>query len=189
MRRRSCASISPTRGRCITFRVKLATTACSTAPASARKSRRASANSLRRLKRASANAQRCARPSRPGHERNAALAPRLLCSQYSEAASRPGDERDATLSSRLLCSQYSEAAYDPQPTFGRNCKMSDWKVLYRDDLDRDRTSRSIPSQEDALRQARNLFIDQRAELYRIEGPNGQTLPKQVIMRWVSANKW
>ncbi len=66
--------------------------------------------------------------------------------------------------------------------------MSDWKVLYRDDLDRDRTSRSIPSQEDALRQARNLFIDQRAELYRIEGPNGQTLPKQVIMRWVSANK-
>src|SRR5271166_87955 len=164
MRRRNYASISPTRGRCITFRVKLATTACSTAPASARKSRRASANSLRRLKRASANAQRCARPSRPGHERNAALAPRLLCSQYSEAAD------------------------DPQPTFGRNCKMSDWKVLYRDDLDRDRTSRSIPSQEDALRQARNLFIDQRAELYRIEGPNGQTLPKQVIMRWVSANK-
>ena len=67
--------------------------------------------------------------------------------------------------------------------------MSDWKVLYRDDLDRDRTSRSIPSKEAALGQARNLFIQQRAELYRIEGPNGQTLPKEVIMRWVFANKW
>ena len=45
--------------------------------------------------------------------------------------------------------------------------MSDWKVLYRDDLDRDRTSRSIPSKEAAFRQARNLFLQQRAELYRI----------------------
>ena len=66
--------------------------------------------------------------------------------------------------------------------------MSDWKVLYRDDLDRDRTSRSIPSKEAALGQARNLFLHQLAELYRIEGTNGQTSPKEVIMRWVSANK-
>ncbi len=28
--------------------------------------------------------------------------------------------------------------------------MSDWKVLYRDDLDRDRTSWSIPSKEAAV---------------------------------------
>jgi hypothetical protein len=67
--------------------------------------------------------------------------------------------------------------------------MSEWKVLYRDDLDRDRTSRSIPSKDDALRQARNLYIQQRAELYKIEGPNGQTLPKEEIMRWVSSNRW
>jgi hypothetical protein len=67
--------------------------------------------------------------------------------------------------------------------------MSDWKVLYRDDLDRDRTSRSIPSKEDALKQARNLYIHERAELYLIEGPNGQALPKEEIMRWVSSNKW
>ena len=66
--------------------------------------------------------------------------------------------------------------------------MSDWKVLYRDQLDQDRTSRSIPSKEAALKQASDLYYQQRAELYRIEGPNGQTLPKQVIMRWVSANK-
>ncbi len=67
--------------------------------------------------------------------------------------------------------------------------MSDWKVLYRDDLDQDRTSRSIPSKEAALRQARNLYIHQRAELYKIEGPSGRTLPKEEIMRWVSSNKW
>ena len=65
--------------------------------------------------------------------------------------------------------------------------MPDWKVLYRDDLDQDRTSRSISSREAALRQARDLYLHQRAEIYSIEG-NGQTLPKEVIMRWVSANK-
>src|SRR5208282_3758840 len=51
------------------------------------------------------------------------------------------------------------------PAVGRNCGMSDWKVLYRDDLDRDRTSRSIPSKEAALGQARNLFLQQRALNY------------------------
>jgi CRP-like cAMP-binding protein len=45
--------------------------------------------------------------------------------------------------------------------------LSDWKVLYRDDLDRDRTFRSIPSKDAALSQARDLYIRQRAELYRI----------------------
>ena len=67
--------------------------------------------------------------------------------------------------------------------------MADWKVLYRDGLDQDRTSRSIPSKEAALKQARELFIRRRAELYRIEGPNGRTLPKEEIMRWVCSNKW
>jgi hypothetical protein len=66
--------------------------------------------------------------------------------------------------------------------------MSDWKVLYRDGHDRDRTSRSVPSKEAALKQARNLYRDQRAEIYRIEGPSGSTLPKEEIMRWVFANK-
>ena len=49
--------------------------------------------------------------------------------------------------------------------------MSDWKVLYRDDLDRDGTSRGIPSKD--LEQARNLYLHRRAEIYSIEG-NGQT---------------
>jgi hypothetical protein len=67
--------------------------------------------------------------------------------------------------------------------------VSDWKVLYRDDLDRDRMSRSIPSREAALRQARDLYFRKHAELYRIEGPNGRILPKDEVMRWVSSNKW
>ena len=56
--------------------------------------------------------------------------------------------------------------------------MHDWKVLYRDDLDRDRTSRSIPSREAALKQARDLYINERAHIYSIDGPNGRTLAKQ-----------
>jgi hypothetical protein len=64
--------------------------------------------------------------------------------------------------------------------------ISDWKILYRDRLDQDR---SIPSKEAALKQARNLYHQQRAELYRIEGPNGLALPKEEIMRWMSTNKW
>ena len=66
--------------------------------------------------------------------------------------------------------------------------MTDWKVLYRDDLDRDRTSRSIPSKEAALRQARDLYLRESAEIYTIVGPEGWTLPKEEIMRWVSDNK-
>ena len=66
--------------------------------------------------------------------------------------------------------------------------MSDWKVLYRDQLDQDRTSQSIPSKEAALKQASDMYHQQRAELYRIEGPNHLSLFKDEIMRWVSANK-
>ena len=72
---------------------------------------------------------------------------------------------------------------------GGIARCHDWKVLYRDALDRDRSSRSIPSKEAALKQARDLYINERAELYSIEGPNGRTLPKEEIMRWVFANKW
>jgi hypothetical protein len=64
----------------------------------------------------------------------------------------------------------------------------DWKILYRDQLDQDRTSQSIPSKEAALELASNLYRQQRAELYRIEGPNSRSLPKEEIMRWMSANK-
>ena len=67
--------------------------------------------------------------------------------------------------------------------------MSDWKVLYRDDLDRDRTSRHIPSEEAALQQARWLYLREGAEIYGIEGPDGLILPKEAIMRWMSALRW
>ncbi len=67
--------------------------------------------------------------------------------------------------------------------------MSDWKVLYRDQLDQDRSSGSIPSKEAALRRARNLYRDRRAAIYRIEGPAGRIIPREEIMHWVSANKW
>ncbi len=66
--------------------------------------------------------------------------------------------------------------------------ISDWRILYRDQLDQDRTSQSIPSKEAALKQASDLYCRQRAELYGIEGPYGQVLPKGEIMRWMSANK-
>ena len=62
-----------------------------------------------------------------------------------------------------------------------------WKILYRDQLDQDRTSRSISSKEAALKQASDLYYQQRAELYTIEGPNGRALPKEEIMRWMSTN--
>lgn len=71
---------------------------------------------------------------------------------------------------------------------GRDCEMSDWKVLYRDGLDQDRTSRSSPSEDAALERARQLYLKARAEIYRIEGPNGLILPKEKVMRWVSANR-
>ena len=67
-------------------------------------------------------------------------------------------------------------------------QMPDWKVLCRDGLDQDRTSRSSPSEEAALERARQLYFKERAEIYRIEGPSGMTLRKEEIMRWLSANK-
>ena len=66
--------------------------------------------------------------------------------------------------------------------------LSDWRILYRDQLDQDKVSRSIPSKEAALRQASDLYRKQRAELYRIDGPDGLALPKEEIMRWMSTNK-
>jgi hypothetical protein len=66
--------------------------------------------------------------------------------------------------------------------------MSDWKVHYRDQLDQDRTSGRIPSQEAALKRARDLYHQQRAALYGIEGPDGRALPKEQVMQWVSANR-
>ena len=66
--------------------------------------------------------------------------------------------------------------------------LSDWRILYRDQLDQDKVSRSIPSKEAALRQAIDLYRKQRAELYRIDGPDGLALPKEEIMRWMSTNK-
>jgi hypothetical protein len=66
--------------------------------------------------------------------------------------------------------------------------MSNWKILYRDDLDHDRTSRSIASKEAALQQARDLHLLESAEIYEIVGPDERTLPKEEIMRWVYANK-
>ena len=67
--------------------------------------------------------------------------------------------------------------------------MSDWKIYYRDNLDQDRVSRRIPSKEAALKRARDLYIHRRAELYRIEGPNGHTFTKEAVMRWVSSHRW
>jgi hypothetical protein len=66
--------------------------------------------------------------------------------------------------------------------------MSDWKVHYRDELDQDRASRGVASKEAALEQARILCLTKRAEIYRIEGPDGRSLPKEEIMRWLTANK-
>lgn len=66
--------------------------------------------------------------------------------------------------------------------------MSDWKVLYRDYRDCDRTTRSVPSKEAALDQAKSLYRQQRAEIYRIEGPDGAFLPKAEVMRWLSEHR-
>ena len=67
--------------------------------------------------------------------------------------------------------------------------MSEWKIFYRDDLDYDRISPSVSSKEAALAQARNLRRDRRAEIYKIEGPAGGIVPKDEVMRWVSAHMW
>ena len=66
--------------------------------------------------------------------------------------------------------------------------MLNWKVLYRDHFDQDR-SRGNPSREAALRQARDLHRNYRFEIYRLEGPNGQIVPKGDVMNWVYANRW
>ena len=66
--------------------------------------------------------------------------------------------------------------------------MSEWKVLYRDDLDNDRTSRRATSKEGALSEARDLHWQQRAVIYRIEGPEGEVVPREEVMRWASAHK-
>ena len=67
--------------------------------------------------------------------------------------------------------------------------MSEWKVFYRDNLDHDRISKSVSSKEAAFAQARNLYRDKRAEIYKIEGPAGDTVLKDEVMRWVSAHRW
>jgi hypothetical protein len=58
--------------------------------------------------------------------------------------------------------------------------MANWKILYRDDLDRDRTSRSIASKEAAFQQERDLHLLERAEIYEIVGPDDQTLLKKKL---------
>ena len=68
-------------------------------------------------------------------------------------------------------------------------EMSNWKVLYRDHVDQDRSSRANPGKEAALRQARNLYRNHRAQIYRLEGPNGQVVSNGDVMSWVYANKW
>ncbi len=67
--------------------------------------------------------------------------------------------------------------------------MSDWKVYYRDQLDQDRTTGGIPSMEAALRRAKDLHQQRRAQLYRIEGPGGQALSRKDIMDWVRENRY
>ncbi len=68
--------------------------------------------------------------------------------------------------------------------------MSDWKVLYRDHFDQDRSSRANhTSKEDALRKARDLYHKYGFQLYCLEGPNGQIVSKGDVMSWVYANRW
>jgi hypothetical protein len=66
--------------------------------------------------------------------------------------------------------------------------MSEWKVVYRDNLDHDRISPSVSSKEAALAHARNLHRERRAEIYKIEGPAGRIVSKDEVMRWVSAHR-
>ena len=66
--------------------------------------------------------------------------------------------------------------------------MSEWKVFYRDQLDNDRTSGGAPSREAALERAKALFTQQRAAIYRIEGPDGSSLSKQEVLNWVFDNR-
>ncbi len=66
--------------------------------------------------------------------------------------------------------------------------MSEWKVFYPDSYERDRISPNLSSKEAALAQARNLHRERRAEIYKIEGPAGGIVPKDEVMRWVSAKR-
>ena len=66
--------------------------------------------------------------------------------------------------------------------------MSGWKVHYRDRYDQDRISENISTREAALKLASDLR-NQRSYLYRVEDPNGLTLPKEQISAWASDNKW
>jgi hypothetical protein len=65
--------------------------------------------------------------------------------------------------------------------------MSEWKVHYRDQLDQDRTSGSVQTKEAALKLAKDLH-DRRAQLYKIEDHDGQTLTSEEIKRWMSAHR-
>ena len=67
--------------------------------------------------------------------------------------------------------------------------MAEWRVYYRDQLDQDRILAQITSREAALKLAKTLYREKRAELYMIEGPNGLALAKQELMRWVSDNRY
>jgi hypothetical protein len=68
-------------------------------------------------------------------------------------------------------------------------EMSNWKVIYRDHFDQNRSSLANPSKEAALLEARNLYRSHRAQIYRLEGPDGETVPNGDVMSWVYANKW
>jgi hypothetical protein len=50
--------------------------------------------------------------------------------------------------------------------------MCDWKVFYRDDLDKDTTSRSSPSEEAALERAGQLYLQEHAEYIELKGLTG-----------------
>lgn len=67
-------------------------------------------------------------------------------------------------------------------------QASDWKISYRDHLDQDRTSQNILSEEAALRKASDLYHHNRAEIYKIEGPDGRALPKEDIMVWMASHR-
>ena len=66
--------------------------------------------------------------------------------------------------------------------------MSEWKVFYRDQLDNDRITGGAPSKEAALKRAKDLYCQQRAAIYRIEGPDGSSLSKQEVLNWVFDNR-
>jgi hypothetical protein len=55
---------------------------------------------------------------------------------------------------------------------GRKREVFDWKVLYRDGLDQDRTYRSGPSEEAALERARQLYLKERLRSIESKGRTG-----------------